>query len=109
VKRASQIELQSLASGRKSLRMSTAEMTASKLAKNWPSTVFRVVRPQVSEVQIPLCFQGVSCWWAHQDLNLGPSDYESPALTAELWAQHIDLQRLEIHHNPGNWQSDTAI
>ena len=20
-------------------------------------------------------------WWAHQDLNLGPSDYESPALT----------------------------
>src|ERR1041385_998150 len=25
-------------------------------------------------------------WWAHQDLNLGPSDYESPALTTELWA-----------------------
>ncbi len=28
-------------------------------------------------------------WWAHQDLNLGPSDYESPALTTELWAQHV--------------------
>src|ERR1051325_10983753 len=27
-----------------------------------------------------------SKWWAHQDLNLGQSDYESPALTAELWA-----------------------
>jgi hypothetical protein len=25
-------------------------------------------------------------WWAQQDLNLRPSDYESPALTAELWA-----------------------
>ena len=25
--------------------------------------------------------------WAQQDLNLRPSDYESPALTAELWAQ----------------------
>ena len=21
------------------------------------------------------------CWWAHQDLNLGPKDYESSALT----------------------------
>ena len=25
-------------------------------------------------------------WWAHQDSNLGPTDYESAALTAELWA-----------------------
>ena len=25
--------------------------------------------------------------WAHQDSNLGPRDYESPALTAELQAQ----------------------
>ena len=25
-------------------------------------------------------------WWAQQDLNLRPSDYESPALTTELWA-----------------------
>jgi hypothetical protein len=25
--------------------------------------------------------------WAHQDSNLGPRDYESPALTAELWAR----------------------
>ncbi len=24
-------------------------------------------------------------WWAQQDLNLRPSDYESPALTTELW------------------------
>ena len=25
-------------------------------------------------------------WWARQDLNLGPTDYESAALTAELRA-----------------------
>ncbi len=27
------------------------------------------------------------CWWAHQDLNLEPTDYESAALTVELWAR----------------------
>ena len=26
-------------------------------------------------------------WWAHQDLNLGPKDYESSALPTELKAQ----------------------
>ena len=25
-------------------------------------------------------------WWAHQDSNLEPKDYESSALTIELWA-----------------------
>ncbi len=25
---------------------------------------------------------GVKNWWAHQDLNLGPIDYESTALTS---------------------------
>ena len=30
-------------------------------------------------------------WWAHSDLNRGPSDYESPALTAELWAHQRKL------------------
>src|SRR5438128_11638730 len=67
--------------------MSTAERTTSKLAKNWPSKVFRGVRPQIQEVQIPLYFQGLSCWWAQLDLNQRPDDYESPALTAELWAR----------------------
>jgi hypothetical protein len=28
-------------------------------------------------------------WWAQQDLNLRPSDYESPALTTELWARGV--------------------
>ena len=26
-------------------------------------------------------------WWAHQDSNLEPKDYESSALTIELWAR----------------------
>ena len=30
--------------------------------------------------------------WARQDSNLGPRDYESPALTAELQA-HLDIYR----------------
>ena len=28
-------------------------------------------------------------WWARQDLNLGPTDYESAALTAELQARNF--------------------
>jgi hypothetical protein len=28
----------------------------------------------------------MTVWWAHQDLNLEPTDYESAALTVELWA-----------------------
>jgi hypothetical protein len=37
-------------------------------------------------------------WWARQDLNLGPTDYESAALTAELRARIalIILQRKEL-------------
>src|SRR2546430_874187 len=75
VKHSAQIELQSLTSGRESQRMSTAETSTSELAKNWPSTL-----GQFTEV-----------WWAQQDLNLRPSDYESPALTAELWARSTGI------------------
>ena len=32
-----------------------------------------------------------SGWWALQDLNLGPMDYESTALTAELRAPLVNL------------------
>jgi hypothetical protein len=31
-------------------------------------------------------------WWALQDLNLGPMDYESTALTAELRAQTFETK-----------------
>ena len=89
MKHTTQITLQSRVSGRKSQRMSTAEGTTSKLAKNWPSMVFRGVRTQTAEAQILLYLQGFCRWWAQQDLNLRPSDYESPALTAELWARLV--------------------
>ena len=29
--------------------------------------------------------------WPHGDLNPGPTDYESAALTAELWGQESSL------------------
>ena len=29
----------------------------------------------------PYAGEGLLLWWAHQDLNLGPKDYESSALT----------------------------
>src|SRR5579864_2393229 len=34
---------------------------------------------------------GPQRWWAHQDLNLEPTDYESAALTVELWARGLIL------------------
>jgi hypothetical protein len=87
--------------------MSTAEQTTSKLAKNWPSTVFWGMRPQVAEVQIPLYFQGFSWWWAQRDLNPRPSDYESPALTAELWAHGFELQGFRMNRKQGWLGFDT--
>ena len=39
----------------------------------------------------PESFRG----WARQDSNLGPRDYESPALTAELQARTI----VEVKHS----------
>ena len=32
-------------------------------------------------------------WWAHQDSNLEPKDYESSALTIELWARERNLSK----------------
>ena len=40
-------------------------------------------------VQSSVAMQKV--WWAHQDLNLEPTDYESAALTVELWARKLNL------------------
>ena len=33
--------------------------------------------------------------WARRDLNPGPRDYESPALTAELQARRVDGEKME--------------
>jgi hypothetical protein len=35
-------------------------------------------------------------WWALQDSNLGPTDYESAALTAELRARGLILLYLTV-------------
>ena len=39
-------------------------------------------------------------WWAHQDLNLEPTDYESAALTVELWALELNLAYQRIGVRP---------
>ncbi len=44
-------------------------------------------------------------WWAHSDLNRGPSDYESPALTAEPWAQLLNLQGTPFSPDRALWTS----
>ena len=45
---------------------------------------------------------GSRVWWAHQDLNLEPADYEPAALTIELWARRPSLAlgfRRDIPHS----------
>ena len=55
-------------------------------------TARQLVRPEVvthvaGTFRYPCVQVGHSLdWWARQDLNLGPTDYESAALTAELRA-----------------------
>jgi hypothetical protein len=47
-------------------------------------------------ILVPKCpGRTIGDWWARQDLNLGPTDYESAALTAELRAppQYNIVQR----------------
>src|SRR5690606_25714298 len=52
--------------------------------------------------QVPGCRtstpSGREIWWAHQDSNLEPRDYESPALTVELYAR----RRGHYRHSGGS-------
>jgi hypothetical protein len=51
-------------------------------------------------------------WWARQDLNLGPTDYESAALTAELQARtftHITLKKVSAHADQQRRLSSPAV
>ena len=50
--------------------------------------------PRPQSIFLRLLQDRLLSWWAQQDLNLRPSDYESPALTAELWAHHCFQQHL---------------
>src|SRR5438552_15036698 len=80
-------------------------MRISKLAKNWPSRFRRWGMDQLAHTGNRLCLQGFLKWWAHSDLNRGPSDYESPALTAELWARSQSANRPAISFTPLAWAS----
>ena len=48
----------------------------------------RNTRKQNTRKKLALIMNGMF-WWARQDLNLGPTDYESAALTAELRARSL--------------------
>jgi hypothetical protein len=51
-------------------------------------------------------------WWARQDLNLGPTDYESAALTAELQARtftHITPKKVSAHADQQHRLSSPAV
>ncbi len=65
-------------------------MTTSKLAKNWPSSVFGRLINESTNVENPLHLQGVFGDLAKLESGRQPKHYESPALTAELQAQTIE-------------------
>src|SRR5690606_13161768 len=48
-----------------------------------PALCHAVSAPCVMAFPLSGCFRRQG-WWAHQDSNLEPRDYESPALTIEL-------------------------
>ena len=52
--------------------------------KNWhkaSATKLLLTRTQTDKTQKACYFKVVAAWWALQDSNLRPRDYESPALT----------------------------
>ena len=55
-----------------------------KWAKEGPQNWEKMVRKLLFQCLLPIYWK---IWWAQQDLNLRPRDYESPALTAELRAR----------------------
>ena len=57
-----------------------------------------------------LRLQTVEGWWAHQDLNLEPADYEPAALTIELWARLVDsVLRYDPATNRPHLQRESRI
>src|SRR5205807_8190287 len=81
------LNLQPPHAGKKFGRMNTASMSTSELAKNWPSSVFGRLNNESTNVENTLLLQGVFSDLAQPGSSGKPSDYESPALTAELWAR----------------------
>jgi hypothetical protein len=67
--------------------MSMSGMTTSKLAKNWPSSVFGRLINENTNVENPLHLQGVFGDLADLGSGRQPKHYESSALTVELQAR----------------------
>ena len=77
------------------------------------STVYQDVHHVPSRSSTPSCFaenpantrmeatKAAWKWWAQRDLNPRPSDYESPALTTELWAHRVILGQTIAPESPG--------
>lgn len=78
-----------------------SEVTAKATAKEARILSDHLGRKQTRKRPKSLYFQKISAfiglhrmlnWWAHQDSNLEPKDYESSALTVELWARRaVDI------------------
>ena len=60
---------------------------------------FRTPGPNAGQGAIPVP-ETEDAWWAHLDSNQEPWDYESPALTVELWAQTTGHPRLTGLQSP---------
>jgi hypothetical protein len=69
------------ARARKAPRLYDGNLRLTTDEQRWPASRSSTsARPRLSEG-----------WWAHQDLNLEPADYEPAALTVELWAPGSNL------------------
>jgi hypothetical protein len=58
----------------------------------------KMILPIVADEKSPQIHQEMDLspkWWARRDLNPGPRDYESPALTAELQARLEEQENME--------------
>ena len=71
----------------------------------WKAEVITIIRTPhkfSNKISFPYWYWGSLIWWAFRDLNPGPSDYESPALTSELKAldfiyTYVLIQKLSSH------------
>ena len=53
----------------------------SKITLELKHLSYKCVRYYSKDKTPTITDEGLCFWWAHQDLNLGPKDYESSALT----------------------------
>ncbi len=59
--------------------------------------ILKFVWKEIPTLQEEMRARSALIWWAHQDLNLEPTDYESAALTVELWARELNLAHSQAY------------